>query len=85
MSKKIDKLVSFLSKFELQPDLILLTETKITKQRDLVVNINIPGYVFIQNDTSSNAKELLNTSKTISTVILIVVSLSKYLELKLYG
>ena len=46
IQKNIDNLSNFLSELKQKPDFILLTETKLMKKRDIIVDISIPEYIF---------------------------------------
>ena len=55
IQKNIDNLTNCLFELKQKPDLILLTETKLIKKRDIIVDISIPGYIFIHEDTTTSA------------------------------
>ena len=55
IQKNIDNLTNFLSELKQKPDFILLTETKLMKKRDIIVDISIPGYIFVHEDTTTSA------------------------------
>ena len=85
--KNIDNLTNFLSELKQKPDFILLTETKLIKKRDIIVDISIPGYIFLHKDTTTSAGGVAMYSKVNITVIiaLILILNSKYLVPKVYG
>ena len=55
IQKSIDNLTDFLSELKQKLNFILLTETKLKKKRHIIVNINIPGYIFVHEDTATSA------------------------------
>ena len=55
IQKNIDNLTNFLSELKQKPGFILLTETKLIKKRDIIVDISIPGYIFVHEDTTTSA------------------------------
>ena len=54
LQKNLDKLTNYILQMKKLPDIIAITETKLTKNQ-IVVNINIEGYNFIHSDSSSRA------------------------------
>ena len=55
IQKSIDNLTNFLSELKQKPDFILLTETKLIKKCDIIVDISIPGCIFVHKDTTTGA------------------------------
>ena len=54
LQKNIDSLVNYISKLKISPDVIAITETKLSKG-SIYNNIDIDGYHFIHIDSASNA------------------------------
>ena len=57
LSKNIDKLSYYLSQLNLKPDIIAITETKLCDAK-CGNNIQLFGYNFVHNDSSTKAKEV---------------------------
>ena len=54
LQKNLDKLTNYILQMKKLPDIIAITETKLTKNH-IVVNLDIEGYNFIHSDSSSRA------------------------------
>ena len=80
IQKDFDNLTNFLSELKQKPDHILLTETKLIKKRDFIVNISIPGYIFVHKDTATSTGRVAMYIK-----VKIKYSIDSDIIFKIYG